>query len=138
MKRREAREKIVQCLYQLDITNNEPEIAIQSVLEDEDGREATFVREIVFESWKKRDDLDYVIRNYLTGWDLDRIANVDRAILRLATYEMMFRDDIPPHVTVNEAVDLTKMFSTDESSKFVNGVLGKMVKEINHIQKTEQ
>lgn len=129
MKRREAREKIVQCLFQLDMTDNEPREALNSVLDYTSNEDTSFVEESVIHTWQNREEIDLEIKKYLTGWDLERIANVDRAILRLAVYEMLYRSDIPPHVSVNEAVELTKVFSTDESAKFVNGVLGKMVKE---------
>ncbi len=74
--------------------------------------------------------LDQQIQKFAKNWELPRIAVVDRNILRLAIYEMLFRDDIPPIVSINEAVDIAKKFSTDDSGKFVNGILDKIKGEL--------
>ena len=71
-------------------------------------------------------ELDERIKQYAKNWDLHRMAVVDRNILRLAIYEMLYRDDIPPVVSINEAVDIAKKFSTEDSGKFVNGILDKV------------
>ena len=73
--------------------------------------------------------LDEMI-SYLVNWKLDRIANVDRAILRLAVYEMVYSDDIPANVSLNEAIELAKRFSDDKAAKFVNGVLSNIKTDI--------
>ena len=75
-------------------------------------------------------EADDVIQKFTKNWELHRIAAVDRTILRLAIYEMMHRDDIPPVVSINEAVDLAKKFSTEQSGKFVNGILDKVKSSI--------
>src|SRR5207247_10149584 len=72
---------------------------------------------------ENRDEADSVIKKHAKNWELHRIAAVDRNILRLAIYEMLHRDDIPPVVSINEAVDIAKKFSTQDSGKFVNGIL---------------
>jgi N utilization substance protein B len=69
-----------------------------------------------------------LIESNITGWAKERIAKVDLAILRLALYEIQFRDDIPDSVAINEAIELAKKYSTDESGGFVNGVLGKIIR----------
>ena len=71
-------------------------------------------------------EIDGKIKQYARNWDLHRMAAVDRNVLRLAIYEMLYRDDIPPVVSINEAVDIAKRFSTDESGRFVNGILDKV------------
>jgi N utilization substance protein B len=73
-----------------------------------------------------REELDVRIRQYAKNWDLQRMAVVDRNVMRLAIYEMFHREDIPPVVSINEAVDIAKKFSTPESGKFVNGILDKI------------
>ena len=78
-----------------------------------------------------RERIDEEIGKHAANWTLDRIAVVDRNILRLAIYEMLFRDDIPPVVSINEAVDIAKRFSTDDSGKFVNGILDKVKASLN-------
>lgn len=77
----------------------------------------------VIDKWM---ELDGVIMRHAKNWALHRIAAVDRSILRLAIYEMLHRDDIPPVVSINEAIDIAKRFSTDESGKFVNGILDRV------------
>ena len=72
------------------------------------------------------EEIDALIQRYTLNWDLDRITLIDRACLRLALYEMLHCDDIPPVVSINEAVDIAKRFSTAESGKFVNGILDKV------------
>jgi len=73
-----------------------------------------------------RDEIDKIIVEHAKNWDLHRIAGVDRNILRLSIYEMLHREDIPPIVSINEAVDIAKKFSTEDSGKFVNGILDKV------------
>jgi N utilization substance protein B len=77
-----------------------------------------------------RDAIDEKIKGHAKNWDLHRIATVDRNIMRLAIYEMLFREDIPPIVSINEAVDIAKKFSTQDSGKFVNGILDKIRGEL--------
>ena len=77
-----------------------------------------------------RGQLDAEIKKYALNWDLHRMAVVDRNILRLAIYEMLHRDDIPPVVSINEAVDIAKKFSTEESGKFVNGLLDRIKRDL--------
>ena len=77
-----------------------------------------------------RDEADALIKKHAQNWDLHRMAAVDRNVLRLAIYEMLYRDDIPPVVSINEAVDIAKKFSTQDSGKFVNGILDKVKGEL--------
>ena len=79
---------------------------------------------------ENRPKLDAEIMKFAKNWDLHRMAVVDRNILRLAIYEMLHREDIPPVVSINEAVDIAKMFSTDDSGRFVNGILDKVRQEL--------
>ena len=77
-----------------------------------------------------RDECDALIVKFARNWELHRIATVDRNVLRLAIYEMLHREDIPPIVSINEAVDIAKKFSTQESGRFVNGILDRVKQEI--------
>ena len=76
------------------------------------------------------EEIDERIRRYAENYEFRRIATVDRNVLRLAIYEMLYRDDIPPIVSINEAVDIAKKFSTHDSGKFVNGILDKVKSEL--------
>jgi N utilization substance protein B len=86
----------------------------------------TFAEELVNGVATKLADIDEVIRAYAQNWHFDRIAKVDLAILRLASYELLYRSDIPPVVSINEAIELSKAFSVPESKRFINGMLDKI------------
>lgn len=122
MKRRTAREKAVQCLFQIDMADVKLEDAIALVMEDSE-EDSVYMRWLVEETLKNLPAIDEEIKKYLRGWQLERIANVDRAILRLAFFEMMFEDEIPDKVVVNEAIEIAKLFSDEQSHRYINGVL---------------
>ncbi|WP_134683175.1 transcription antitermination factor NusB [Brevibacillus migulae] len=123
MKRRTAREKAVQCLFQIDMAEVNLEDAISMVMEEEQGADNAYMKRLIEETLSHLPQIDQEISKYLRGWQLDRIANVDRAILRLAFFELMYEQEIPKKVVVNEAIELAKLFSDDQSYRFVNGVL---------------
>ena len=81
-------------------------------------------------AWEKRAEADRVIVQLASGWTLERIATADRNLLRLALYEIKYRGDIPPSVSVNEAVELAKSYSTAESARFINGILGNYIRSL--------
>lgn len=89
-----------------------------------------FAEQLIRGTIENREAIDQKIRQYTEHWELDRIAMVDRNILRLAIYEMTCRTDIPPIVSINEAVDIAKKFSTPDSGGFVNGILDRMRKDL--------
>ncbi len=156
-KRREARERAVQFLFQHDL--NPPE-DLAGALDQfwssqraaalaEDKGAATwgqpvelpppsvdeaavrlFADPLILGTLEHREEADAIIRKHAKNWELHRIAAVDRNILRLAIFEMLHRDDIPPVVSINEAVDIAKKFSTQDSGKFVNGILDKVKGEL--------
>lgn len=109
-------------LYQRYIQSEEE----QPDLNEEDKK---YILEIVSGIKDNISKLDEKIQAHLKDWNLDRINKVDVAILRLAIYEILYRDDIPPKVSINEAVEISKQFSEDSSPSFVNGVLGEIIKE---------
>ncbi|MCA0985971.1 transcription antitermination factor NusB [Guptibacillus algicola] len=126
MKRRHAREKAIQALFQIDVTDTDPKEALEHVLSDGEGDE--FLSELVFGTLENLEEIDEKIKSNLVNWTFTRIGNVDRSVLRMACYEMT-RNDIPVNVSLNEAVELAKMFGGDESGRFVNGVLSKMIQK---------
>ena len=89
-----------------------------------------FAEPLIRGTLEHRDEIDALIKKHAKNWELHRIAAVDRNILRLAIYEMLHREDIPPVVSINEAVDIAKKFSTQDSGKFVNGILDKVKGEL--------
>jgi len=123
--RRTARETAFKVLYSLDIGRGEVEKEIDyfTELDGLDQQEIRFVRSLVQGTQEQIEDIDASLSSFLRGWRWERISAVDRAILRLAAYEIKYRDDIPVKVSINEAVELAKVFSSIESSAFINGVL---------------
>lgn len=89
-----------------------------------------FAEPLIRGTLEHRAELDALIQKHARNWSLHRMAVVDRNLLRLAAYEMLYREDIPPVVSINEAVDIAKKYSTDDSGKFVNGILDSLRKEI--------
>lgn len=128
MKRRTAREKAVQALFQIDVSQTDLEEAIENVLE-EDQEIDSFLEQLVHGTVRHMDVIDQELKSNLEKWSLDRLGNVDRAILRLAVFEMKYLDDVPVNVSMNEAVELAKTFSDETSSRFINGVLSKMIEK---------
>lgn len=128
MKRRIAREKALQTLFQIDVSNIDPKKAITHALDEQESD--PFFEELVFGVLEQKDKLDDMISQHLVNWKLDRIANVDRAILRLSVYEMVYQEDIPVSVSMNEAIELAKLFGDDKAPKFVNGVLSNIKNDL--------
>ncbi|KKB72694.1 MULTISPECIES: transcription antitermination factor NusB [Bacillus] len=128
MKRRTAREKALQSLFQIDVSDIEPKEAMAHAL---DGMESdAFFEQLVYGVLENKEKIDEMITRHLVNWKLDRLANVDRAILRLSAYEMAFVDDIPASVSMNEAIELAKQFGDDKSAKFINGVLSNIKSDL--------
>jgi len=135
-KRTLARECALQVLYQLDITNDRPENALENFWsnrkdEEIDATLKEFSSELVKGVAENLEEIDKKIVKYATNWQLKRMAVVDRNIMRLGCFELLYREDIPPKVSINEAVELAKKFSGIESGKFVNAILDKVKLEKN-------
>ncbi|MCX5710831.1 MAG: transcription antitermination factor NusB [Candidatus Omnitrophica bacterium] len=130
-KRTKAREFALQILYQLDITKEAPEAALESFwtahLEEEVGDDLkAFTAELVKGTRENVEAIDASITKFAANWHLKRMAVVDRNILRMGCFELMFREDIPPKVAINEGVELAKKYSGIEAGKFVNAILDKV------------
>lgn len=127
--RRQARISALQALYEMDTTAHIAGDVLAHRLEDAplppEGEE--FLRNLVTGVLRHREQLDFLIHKYAPAWPVSQIAVVDRNILRIALYELSGASGTPPKVAINEAVDLAKMFGSDNSSRFVNGVLGTAV-----------
>lgn len=122
MKRREAREKVLQTLFQLENTELTIEEAMSHVL---DGQNDSFYEKLVRGTTEHLTQIDESLKEKLENWSLDRLPKIERTILRLAVFELLFMQDAPSKVVINEAIELSKTFGDDKSSKFVNGVLSK-------------
>ena len=127
-KRTRARELALQALYQLDIQGDAFAEEVGDYVRDEehDAETADFAIELVRGVFVERDAIDAAIRAVAQNWDLERMAVVDRNVLRMATHELMHLDEIPPKVSINEAIELGKRFSTKNSGAFINGILDRI------------
>ena len=132
-KRTQARDFALKILYQADITRRDIPITAEGFWKSEEASEADnevkeFTQRIILGVAQKFADIDTKISTYATNWQLKRMAIIDRNILRLGAYELLFASDIPPKVSINEAVELAKKYGDLDSSKFVNGILDKIHK----------
>ena len=138
MSRRLARETALQVLFQRDLTK-EPLVTAEIV-----ERWATefvvpeasksFAQGLVDGTIAHQEEIDKMIASYAQDWTLSRMANVDRNVMRLATYEILFCPDIPGRVSLNEAIELAKRFGGEESAKFVNGILDRVVASVSKVE----
>jgi transcription antitermination protein NusB len=128
MKRRTAREKALQALFQYDLGQIEPMKAIRNVIKTDEVD--PFLQKLVLGTVEHLEEIDAILRKHLEKWTLERVAAVDRAILRLAVYEMMYEEEVPTTVSLNEAIELAKKFSDSQSNRFINGVLSKVLQAI--------
>lgn len=128
-KRTRARELALQFLYQLDLRGNDlMEEAEESVRTDEsDAETREFALGLIRGTAEHRSQLDEVIQSVAQNWKVARMAVVDRNILRIAAYELLFCKDVPPKVALNEAIELGKRYSTQNSGAFINGILDKIM-----------
>lgn len=127
-KRTRGRELALQFLYQRDLLGPELiEEAPEFLSEEEPDREArAFAQRLIGGVHEHWDELDGVIRGVAQNWDIARMAVIDRNVLRLATFELLYAKDIPPKVAINEAIELGKRFSTANSGGFINGILDRI------------
>jgi N utilization substance protein B len=136
--RRATREWIVQFLFQLDFNPEPIDIALKDFWEEKEPneREKTYAEEIIKGVVQRKDELDDRLSQYAKRWDSERMGAVDRTVMRVALFEMLYREDVPPVVSINEAVHFAKDFSSFQSGRFVNGVLDRIRKEIDRPART--
>jgi len=132
MSRRKARELALQALFQLDFNEQEPTEALEAAFAETQGagpKTRAYAKDLVGGTHRHLQEIDEIISGLSLEWKLDRMPGVDRNIARIAIYEMSYAgEEISPNVVINEAVELAKTFGTDDSSRFINGILGAMIK----------
>ena len=130
--RRKAREKALQILFQLDFDNGDVEAVCKGFWSGHPTGQKVreFAEELAKGTFANRRDIDRMVASTIENWTMDRLAEVDKAILRFASYELMYMPDVPPKVTINEAVEIAKAFGTEQSGAFVNGVLDRIREKI--------
>jgi transcription antitermination protein NusB len=124
--RREARERVMQALYAREMGRDEVTHLVKTLLEPdlkEDPVNFRFAQSLFIRTLDMTEEADALIAGHATNWDIGRIALIDRLVLRMSICEFLQFEDIPPKVTINEAIEIAKRFSTDRSGQFVNGIL---------------
>src|SRR5262245_20076382 len=132
--RRKSRELALQLLYEMEIKGADP----KSVLERSEARDheeiseegRKFAMDLLEETFRNKREIDDLIERHSLHWKLPRMAVVDRNILRLAVYELLYLHDVPTSVVLNEAIEIAKKFGTEDSGAFINGILDKVAKEV--------
>ncbi|MDP4106738.1 MAG: transcription antitermination factor NusB [Bacillota bacterium] len=125
MKRRTAREKALQALFQIDVSSTEPSAAIDHVLEGE--RSDDYLSKLVNGVMEHLEEIDQLIKANLEKWSIERLATVDRNLLRIAVFELKYEhEEVPENVVLDEAIEIAKIYGDHQSSKFINGVLSKV------------
>ncbi len=121
----------MQALYAHEISNDPPEHIIKHVLAGiEENKDAhAFAKQLILATIRHKTDIDKVIRTKVANWEFDRIALIDRLILRMSICELLYFKEIPPKVSMNEAIELAKLFSTERSGQFVNGILDAVLED---------
>ena len=136
MKRRKAREFALQILFQLDIRKDKPTATILKRFWAEhevDEEVQVFTEEIIKGTYKYLAPINEKIHACAKNWSIERMAAVDRNVLRMAVYEILYRPDIPSSVTINEAIEIAKKFGTDDSGSFVNGILDSVARMVGKL-----
>lgn len=132
MNRRKSREVAMKLLFQMSINKEVPSEMLQSFFEENEDEENSvdkeYIEGVVLGVFENLEYIDLKINEKLNKWSIDRISKIDLAILRLCTYELMFKEEIPSAVSINEGIELAKKYSEDSSAAFVNGVLDSIIK----------
>ncbi len=130
MGRRASRETAMKLLYQMEIQKSDKSEQIEMALEDESftEKDKKYIRNIIDGVNEKVTIIDSIIEKNSMGWKINRVSKIDLSILRIGIYEILYREDIPFSVSVNEAVELAKKYSNDDAGSFVNGLLAKVTK----------
>jgi N utilization substance protein B len=127
--RSKARKRAIDVLYESDLRNIDPLTTLRDRVELADPPVNPFTIDVVEGVQQHRRRIDDILVAYAEGWTIDRMPGVDRAVLRLGVYELLWSTDTPDAVIINEAVELAKSLSTDDSPRFVNGVLARVLRD---------
>jgi transcription antitermination protein NusB len=130
LSRKQSRGIILQILYQIDVGKMAVDEATANVLNDQDikAKELEYIKDTISGVINNLPTIDKAIKENAIDWNIERMAKVDKNILRYAVYELLYSESVPQSVAINEGVELTKVFSSPESGKFINGILGKVVR----------
>ena len=140
MGRKHAREGAMKLLFQMDTIGDYGKENLEIFLENFtfDENEQIYIKDCLHKVIDNLSNIDEHIEKHLEGWSIYRLANVDLAALRIAIYEILYRDDIPMEVSINEAIEIVKKYSKEDSFKFINGVLGGFVRDLDKMSDTDE
>jgi N utilization substance protein B len=127
--RSKARKRALDVLYESDVRSVDPLTTLAERVRLAEPPVNDYTIELVEGVQAHRSRIDAILAEYAEGWTVERMPDVDRAVLRLGVYELLWRDEVPDAVAIDEAVELAKSLSTDESPRFVNGVLGRVLRD---------
>ena len=138
--RTRARAVALQALFEIDMVDHPPKLVVHNRLSENEVNEnmSEFIIQIVAGVWPIKSDLDQFIAEHAPEWPLEQVATIDRNILRIALWEFAVSENVPIKVAINEAVELAKMFGSDSSPRFINGVLGSLAPRQNEIRQSLQ
>ncbi len=132
LRRRAVREKVLQALYAYELSREPIDTIINTIVADlrKQPEAFAFARQLILKVLETVKELDELIRKRVEHWEFNRLAIIDRIILRMGICELLYFDDIPPKVSINEAIEIARSYSTDKSDKFVNGVLDSVLDDL--------
>jgi transcription antitermination protein NusB len=139
-RRHQARILALQVLFEVDVTNHDPQDVLERTFADQPAPQETrrYVEQLVRGTLSDRDDIDRYVAEAAPAFPVGQLPSIDRNVLRLAIYELRHEGDVPPKAAINEAIELAKRFGGDSSGRFVNGVLGTVVAKIERERDTEE
>jgi len=130
-KRRAVRERVLQALYAYEISREPIERIIDEIVTLKSQQEALeFAKELIYTVIQHQQEIDSTIKKKVANWEFNRIAVVDRILLEMGICELLYFEDIPPKVTINEAIEIAKRYSTEKSGQFINGVLDSLLADL--------
>ena len=131
-RRRQIREKVLQGLYAYELSHEPVELILETIVNDLKKEPEVFdlAKTLFLKVIETKDEVDALIKGRVANWEFSRIAVIDKIVLRISICELLYFDDIPPKVSINEAIEIARRFSTEKSDKFVNGVLDSVLDDL--------
>jgi N utilization substance protein B len=132
LRRRLVRERVLQALYAYELSHEPIDTIIDSVVADlkKQPEAFAFAKQLILKVIECAKELDALIRQRIQHWEFDRLAIIDKIVIRMGICELLYFDDIPPKVSINEAIEIARAYSTEKSDKFVNGVLDSILDDL--------
>lgn len=140
-KRRQVRERVLQALYAQEVSGDEAEHVLATLIQPTFREEPVYLRfaeKLFLRGLDVREEADALTARHVQNWELARLAVTDRVLIRMAVAELLYFEDIPPKVTLNEALELAKAFSTEKSGAFVNGVLDAILRDLREADRLKK